>query len=72
MHLKLLQNESFKKPRKNSVIWLVAKLMLKLQNFQQIHKRNYSETISNENYKEIPKEKCVSAEERQEVVKMMN
>ena len=46
--------------------------MLKLQNFQQIHKRNYSETISNENYKELPKEKCVSAEERQEIVKMMN
>ena len=38
-------------------------MLIKLLGFQQ----NNSETVTNENDKEIPKERCMSPEERQEI-----
>ena len=38
MHLKLLQNNSFKKQQKQLVILLVTKMVIKLQKFQKTHK----------------------------------
>ena len=39
MCLKLLQKEQFKKQQKQLVIWLVVKLLIKLQKFQKIHNK---------------------------------
>ena len=39
IHLALLQNQSLKKQQSQLVIWLVMKLLIKLQNFQQIHNK---------------------------------
>ena len=39
MHLKLLQKESFKKQQKQLVIWLVIKLLMKLQESQKLHQK---------------------------------
>ena len=47
---------------------LVIKLLVKLLKFHKIHKKNNSETVTNENDKEILKEKYVSTEERQKII----
>ena len=39
MHLKLLQKESFKKQRKQPVIYLEIKLLIKLQDPQKLYHR---------------------------------
>ena len=56
MSLKLLQEEQFKKQQKQLVIWLVIKLIAKLQKFHKSSQQNNSLTVTNENDKEIPKE----------------
>ena len=49
------------------MIWLVIKLLFKLQSFKKFTQIN-SETVRNSHDKEIPKEKHVSPEERQEII----
>ena len=40
----------------------------KITIFQKNHKKNNSKTVTNEHDKEIPKERYVSPEERQEII----
>ena len=39
-----------------------------IKTLQQNSQQNNSQTVTNEHYKEIPKEKYVSPEERQEII----
>ena len=50
------------------VIWLVTTLLIILRKFKKLHKKNNSETNTNEHDKEIPKEKYISPEKRQETI----
>ena len=50
------------------VIWLVKTLLIILWKFKKLHKKNNSETNTNEHDKEIPKEKYISLEKRQETI----
>ena len=72
MRLKLLQEEKLKQEQKQLVIWLVTQLLIKSQKFQKISQQNKSETVTNENDKEIPKEipkeRYMSSEKRQEII----
>ena len=69
MQLKRLQKESFKKPHKQLVIWLVIKLLIKLQKFQKTHHKIIQrQLVTNENDKETPNEKYLSPEERREII----
>ena len=52
MHLNMLQKEQFKKQEKQLVIWLVIKLLTR--GFQK-----FDETVTNDNDKEIPKERYI-------------
>ena len=60
IHLKPLQKESFKKQQKQLVNLLEITKVSK--NSQQ------NNSVTNEHDKEIPKERCVSLEERQEII----
>ena len=64
MRLKLLQQEKLKQEQKQLVIWLVTQLLIKSQKFQKISQQNKSETVTNENDKEIPKERYMSSENK--------
>ena len=50
------------------VIWLVKTLLIILWKFKKLHKKNNSEANTNEHDKEIPKEKYISLEKRQETI----
>ena len=50
------------------VIWLITTLLIILWKFKKLHKKNNSETNTNEHDKEIPKEKYISLEKRQETI----
>ena len=43
-------------------------LLIILRKFKKLHKKNNSETNTNEHDKEIPKEKYISLEKRQETI----
>ena len=47
---------------------MVIKLLLKLQVSKNSQRSDNSEKVTNEHDKEIPKEKYVSPEERQEII----
>ena len=68
MRLKLVQKEQFKKQQKQLVIWLIIKLLIKSLKFKKKSQQNNLETVTNEHGKEIPKEKYISLEERQEII----
>ena len=68
MRLKLVQKEQFKKQQKQLVIWLIIKLLIKSLKFKKKLQQNNLETVTNEHGKEIPKEKYISLEERQEII----
>ena len=68
MRLKLLQKEQFRKQQKQLVIWLVIKLLTKVTKVSKNSQQNNSETVTNQNVKEIPKKRYISPEERQEVI----
>ena len=57
MRLKLLQKEKFKKQRKQLAIRLVIK------------QQNNSETVANDNYKEIPKDQEIQEKDRKLLMK---
>ena len=57
MRLKLLQKKKFKKQRKQLVIRLVIK------------QQNNSETVANDNYKEIPKDQEIQEKDRKLLMK---
>ena len=63
IYLKLLQKELLKKQQKQLVIWFVIKLLIELQKFQK-----FSQRVTNEHDKEIPKERYISPEGRQKIV----
>ena len=50
------------------MIWFVIKSLIKLPKFQKPSKQDYSETVSNEDDKEIPKERYASPEEIQKII----
>ena len=58
MHLKLLQEECFKKQQRKMAIWLVIKLLIELRKFQKINRM----------IKKMPKERYISPEGRQEII----
>ena len=65
MHLKLLQEESFKEATGDLTGNKIANKITQLsKNLQQ----NNSGTVTNEHDKKIPKEKYASPEERQEII----
>ena len=66
MCLKLLQKHQFKKQQKQLEIWLIIELLIKSNRVSRKSQKNNSETVTNENHKEIPKERYLSPEERQE------
>ena len=68
MRLKLLQKEQFKKKWKQLVIKLVIKLLIELQKFQKNSQQNNSDTVTNENDKEIPKERYISPEKSKKLL----
>ena len=50
------------------MIWLGIKLLIKLQTLQKNSQQNNWERVTNENDKDIPNERYVSPEKRQEIV----
>ena len=69
MRLKLLQKELFKKQQKQAVIGSVIKLVIKSQKFQKINSKILQRQLQFHEYdKEIPKERCVTPAERQEII----
>ena len=46
----------------------IADKITKLQKFSKILQQNNSEALPNEHYKETPKERCISLEERQRII----
>ena len=50
------------------MVWLVIKLLIKLQWFQKFNSKSNSGTVTNANDKEIPKERYISPEKRQEII----
>ena len=65
MCLKLLQKEQFKKQQKELVIWLVVKLLIKLQKFQKIHNKMIQTKLQMRNIKKYLN-KDMSPETRQD------
>ena len=43
-------------------------MLIKLRGFQKSPQESNAETVTNENDKEIPKERCMSPEKRQKIV----
>ena len=68
MRLNLLQKEQFKKEQKELMIWLRIKLLIKLQTLQKNSQQNNSDRVTNEDDKDIPNERYVSPEKRQEII----
>ena len=68
MRLNLLQKEQFKKEQKELMIWLGIKLLIKLQTLQKNSQQNNSDRVTNEDDKDIPNERYVSPEKRQEII----
>ena len=68
MSLNLLQKEQFKKEQKELMIWLRIKLLIKLQTLQKNSQQNNSDRVTNEDDKDIPNERYVSPEKRQEII----
>ena len=50
------------------MIWLGIKLLIKLQTLQKNSQQNNWDRVTNENDKDIPNERYVSPEKRQEIV----
>ena len=69
MHLKLLQNESFKKQQKQLACDLIGNnIVNKIPNLSKKSKQSNLETVINEHDKEISEEKNVSPEEILEII----
>ena len=68
IHLKLLQKESFKKKAEATEDLIGDKIAERIKKLSKSLRQKNSETITNENNKEIPKEKDISPEERQEII----
>ena len=68
IHLKLLQKESFKKKAEATEDLIGDKTAERIKKLSKSLRQKNSETITNENNKEIPKEKDISPEERQEII----
>ena len=49
------------------MIWLEIKLLIKFSKISKNSQQNDLETVTNENDKEIPKEKYTSPEEREDI-----
>ena len=60
--------ESFKKQQMQLVIWLVIKSLTELQKILKNSQQNNSETFTNEQDKEMSKERYISPEEIQEII----
>ena len=67
MHLKLVQIEKFKKQLKQFVICLAIKWLLNYKNVKKF-RTEFSKTVTNENDKEIPKERYISPEGGQKTI----
>ena len=65
---KLIQNEQFKKQQKQLVIWLLKEVANRITKVSNNSQQNNPETITNENDKEIPEERYISPEERQNII----
>ena len=50
------------------MIWLGIKLLIKLQTLQKNSQQNNSDRVTNEDDKDIPNERYVSREKRQEII----
>ena len=50
------------------MIWLGMKLLIESQTFWKSLQQNNSQAVTNEHHKEIPKEKYIFPEERQEII----
>ena len=69
MRLNLLLKGQLKKQQKQLVTWLVVKFLIKLwKKVSKSLQQNDSGTITKGNDKEIPKERYISPEERQEII----
>ena len=68
MHLKLLQREPFEKQERQLLIGLVIKLLIELTKVSKNSQENNSETVINEHDNEIPTERYISPEERQDII----
>ena len=69
MRLNLLLKGQLKKQQKQLVTWLVVKFLIKLwKKVSKSLQQNDSGTITKGNGKEIPKERYISPEERQEII----
>ena len=66
MHLKLLQKEQLQNSRK--IIDLIRKRSSDKITVSRTSPQISSETVTNENDKEIPKERYISPEERQKII----
>ena len=72
MRLNLLLKGQLKKQQKQLVTWLVVKFLIKLwKKVSKSLQQNDSGTITKGNDKEIPKERYISPEERQEIINEM-
>ena len=68
MHLKVLQKESSKKTVETTGDLIGNKTPNRITKVSKKLQQNISETLTNEHDKEIPKERYVSPEERQEII----
>ena len=50
------------------MIWLIVKLLIKITKVSKKLQKNNSETVTNENDKEIPQERDRSSEKIQEII----
>ena len=66
MHLKLLQKEQLQNSRK--IVDLIRKRSSDKITVSRTSPQISSETVTNENDKEIPKERYISPEERQKII----
>ena len=66
MHLKLLQKEQLQNSRK--IVDLIPKRSSDKITVSRTSPQISSETVTNENDKEIPKERYISPEERQKII----
>ena len=68
MHLKPLQKGVIQKTAEATGDLIDNKIANKITGFSKNLQQNNSETVINENDKEIPKERYISSEKRQEII----
>ena len=68
MDLKLLQKESFQKKAEATGYLMCNNIANKITKIARGSQQNNSETAIDEHYKEIPKERDIPPEQRQEII----